>query len=1241
MTTHLSARLTWHQDGWNGRICGLPLLNAACMVHEHVRDSRNDLIEQANRGQAIGEVRAKTGYLPPCQRDANAFGQERFSIRHDDPLEGRKLPSVEEEIPPFSCCPTPYRWMLEANFRDICEEENLLIPDRRNLDSSPTWVMEDRRQRALLNQFWGKLQKGKSLIFYYCNRGNAVDDAVNRLLVGVSRIVDMGDQIYFGRRADRPGNFPVWSRRITSAMPDEGVRIPYQEYTALGKDVESIVCLPPNGMNLPFSYVAEHLTDGQAVSAILAILKSVERVRQDGFLAGAWENAIAWCNAALDEVWGGRGAFPGIGSLLRYLGCTRGHAYQATVLRDLERDGHNPWNRILPVLQGRVDPNPDQYREGLLEAAKKWRSMPSRHRLLETLVRFELTTDQMSGIANEDERETRGIVARADKIIENPYVLYEQDKGAEDSKPIDLETIDQGMWPEGNAALFRSGETIVHDDHRRVRATAVAVLREAANSGDTLLPFETFMRRLHDRFPDKRRCLADREALWSGEDRPFYDAILWLREEPYPDSWRLGSGVDTDQAAAPQQDPDDDLTEDLGADGDDEGQATPNIKLVALKSIRRQEVEIAKVFAGVRTLDDLPSFHPDWRALLTNKNIDGGFGPPQTKRESDAIEEKVRALEVLFSQRISILTGGAGTGKTSVLKILLKQLRESEGVTATLLAAPTGKARVRLQAITGRSANTIHQVLDDAGMLGPNYRILDAPEKGRRIVKNIVIDESSMPSVELLAALFRAVDMDAFRRLIFVGDPYQLPPIGPGRPFVDALRWMREGHPNCIAELKTCMRVTQTAEGKAGISKGLELAAGYRDETGPGDDAVLSELVQKGELADVQIAFWHDHAELLKAIDRVLEAQFGIRGDDESAFAHSLGIDVKDWKACENWQILSPTRIQPFGTDELNRVIQSRFRATMLSMARDPQSRWPSPMGDQDIVYNDKVMQTANRPKWLPKDAKGLRYVANGEIGIVTGAWKGKEGKSDYLRVVFSTQPESEYSYKKSEVKETLELAYALTVHKAQGSDFETVILIIPRKAQTLSRELLYTGLTRFKGKLILLVEKDSQPLLDFRRPESSDTMRRTTRMFKLLIGQDAGDIGIKGPYRPEGLIHRTSDGTPVRSKSEVIVYDVLTALGLSVRYEEPLLSKSGDPKDFRLPDFTIHHQGRIWYWEHLGMMDKASYQEDWQLKQQWYRDNGYWDRVLTSQDHPGGVGGTLYADEIRRDARSAIFGGS
>ena len=82
---------------------------------------------------------------------------------------------------------------------------------------------------ALLNHFWRKLKKHESLIFYYCNRGNAVNDEVPRMLVGVSRIVDIGDQRYFGKRADKPGNFPIWSQRITNANPKQGVRIPYQE----------------------------------------------------------------------------------------------------------------------------------------------------------------------------------------------------------------------------------------------------------------------------------------------------------------------------------------------------------------------------------------------------------------------------------------------------------------------------------------------------------------------------------------------------------------------------------------------------------------------------------------------------------------------------------------------------------------------------------------------------------------------------------------------------------------------------------------------------------------------------------------------------------------------------------------------------------------------------------------------------------------------------------------------------
>ena len=106
-------------------------------------------------------------------------------------------------------------------------------------------------------------------------------------------------------------------------------------------------------------------------------------------------------------------------------------------------------------------------------------------------------------------------------------------------------------------------------------------------------------------------------------------------------------------------------------------------------------------------------------------------------------------------------------------------------------------------------------------------------------------------------------------------------------------------------------------------------------------------------------------------------------------------------------------------------------------------------------------------------------------------------------------------------------------------------------------------------------------------------------------------------------------------------MYDLLVSLGLSIEYEKELPAKDGNPKNFRLPDFTIHHLGRNWFWEHLGLLEESSYKADWELKKQWYKDSGYWERVITSEDHPGGLGGIVYADEIRKIAQKRIFGKS
>lgn len=91
-----------------------------------------------------------------------------------------------------------------------------------------------------------------------------------------------------------------------------------------------------------------------------------------------------------------------------------------------------------------------------------------------------------------------------------------------------------------------------------------------------------------------------------------------------------------------------------------------------------------------------------------------------------------------------------------------------------------------------------------------------------------------------------------------------------------------------------------------------------------------------------------------------------------------------------------------------------------------------------------------------------------------------------------------------------------------------------------------------------------------------------------------------------------------MRSKSEVIVANILLDLGLNPRYEEPLYAKNND-LDFRLPDFTVSFEGDTYYWEHLGMLAMPSYRDAWNRKIQWYKDNGYWEQVITSEDNPDG----------------------
>jgi hypothetical protein len=364
---------------------------------------------------------------------------------------------------------------------------------------------------------------------------------------------------------------------------------------------------------------------------------------------------------------------------------------------------------------------------------------------------------------------------------------------------------------------------------------------------------------------------------------------------------------------------------------------------------------------------------------------------------------------------------------------------------------------------------------------------------------------------------------------------------------------------------------------------------------------------------------------------------FDSKLEEWQAFACSLGGKIHEnhvyfnWNhagaAAENWQILSPVRQKPWGVETLNRAIHERYKSNQLKSARI--HGWgrkiPKPMGDQQIVYGDKVINNRNCSVWANKIwprpiANG--NLANGEIGMVVGQLK--TGKVTWmpknLEIEFATQAGKKFTFWPSDFDDegeaSLELAYALTIHKAQGSEFNTVFLILPKSPLMVTRELLYTALTRQKAKVVVLHQGEALELQKLSSEKFSTTARRLTNLFR-----PPKPVDVQGTFLEERLIHRTARGEAVRSKSEVIIADHLFHKKVLYRYEQAL-TLSGVTK---YPDFTVTDDdaGRTYFWEHCGMLHEPSYQRRWKQKKDWYRENG-----ILPQEEGGGPNGILIVTE-------------
>lgn len=419
-------------------------------------------------------------------------------------------------------------------------------------------------------------------------------------------------------------------------------------------------------------------------------------------------------------------------------------------------------------------------------------------------------------------------------------------------------------------------------------------------------------------------------------------------------------------------------------------------------------------------------------------------------------EKQKEAIKSINENNVTIITGGPGTGKTTIIKSIIDIYKQKKY--KIVLCAPTGRAAKRMSETTGEEACTLHRLLeigkvDEELLLKKETEYQGAPIDG----DIIIVDEMSMVDMFVMSYLLDCIYLGT--KLILVGDSDQLPSVGPGSVLKDLINSEKivTVHLDKIfrqaAKSKIIVNAHRVNSGKKFIDKNEE----ELEEDSKQDFFFIKENNQ----------------------EKVLEQVLSLCNGRLKKFG--------DYDFFESIQVLTPTKKGMLGTKELNKALQQE-----LNPPREDETEKNS-MG-AIFRIGDRVMQIKNNydiywEKRMENNIEVGNGVFNGEIGTITNI----NEKEKNIRVKFDDEKVCWYEFNELE---QLEHSYCITIHKAQGSEFDVVIMIIPQAApMLLTRNLLYTGLTRAKKLLIVI---GNGKIIDYMIRNVDSKKRNTGLEYKL-----------------------------------------------------------------------------------------------------------------------------------------------
>ena len=429
----------------------------------------------------------------------------------------------------------------------------------------------------------------------------------------------------------------------------------------------------------------------------------------------------------------------------------------------------------------------------------------------------------------------------------------------------------------------------------------------------------------------------------------------------------------------------------------------------------------------------------------------------EKKSNIELSEKQKEAIKEINDHNICVITGGPGTGKTTIIKTII-ELFKHNGM-KPVLCAPTGRAAKRMTEATGEEAKTLHRLLEIGSIVSEDTQNVNTNLSVAPIDADIIIvDEMSMVDIFLMNYLCKAIYNGT--KLVLVGDTDQLPSVGPGNVLKDIIQSEK------ITTIVLNKIFRQAAQSKIIINS---------HRVNDGESFITKEEINEINYKYLEDFFYIDETNKTKILNQVLS----LSGERLKKYG--------DYDFLQNIQVITPTKKGELGTKELNQLLQ----ATVNPISETKKER---KFGDSIFREGDRVMQIKNnyemyweRKKTLLETGSG---VFNGEFGTIQKI----NEKEKQIQIKFDDEKIAWYAFNELE---QIEHAYAITVHKAQGSEFDVVIMVIgPSAPMLLTRNLLYTGMTRAKKLLIMIGNKN---IIDFMIKNADNKRRNTGLCYKLI----------------------------------------------------------------------------------------------------------------------------------------------